>query len=164
MPIQSIKRQRISENTTEFLWCWSSTSGLGARSSLYEYPSETLLKKTKLSFGSSCRLKTASESGKGACVPFPSQSWEPSRLRPVLPVPAATGRGPRFDSQQPHGNLRPSVTPAPANPMSSFNLWRHKACIWCIDVHEGKTPTHMRKTHLNLGANLNFAIFALQAT
>lgn len=47
-------------------------------------------------------------------------------------------KGPRFNSQQLHGDSRPSVTPVPGHPIPLLTS-TGTASTWCMDMHAGKT-------------------------
>ena len=42
----------------------------------------------------------------------------------------------RFNSQQPHSDLQPSITPVPEDLMPSSDLCEHQACMWYSHIHE----------------------------
>jgi hypothetical protein len=41
--------------------------------------------------------------------------------------------------EHPHSSSQLSVTPVPGHPMSSYDLHRYQACIWCTYMYTGKT-------------------------
>lgn len=50
-----------------------------------------------------------------------------------------------FDTQHPHGHSQPTVTPVPEEPTTASELFRHQAYMWHIDIHAGKTLTHIKE-------------------
>ena len=68
--------------------------------------------------------KRISESGAG----------EMALSRPQIPYPGS------------HGSSQPSITPVPGDLMLSSDLCGYQACMWCTDIHAGKTFTYMTKS------------------
>lgn len=51
---------------------------------------------------------------------------------------------PSFDSQGPHSGSVGIINSVSGDVTPSSGLIRYKPCMWCIGMHLGKTPMHIR--------------------
>ena len=65
----------------------------------------------------------------------PGSSQTAQRLRST----GCSSRGPRFNSQHPHGSSQVSVTPVPGDLIPSSGLHGHQAHTWCTYIHVDRT-------------------------
>lgn len=71
------------------------------------------------------------------------KTWELERWT------SAFSRGPKLDSQHPHGSSRPTVILLPVYSVSSSGLCKHQTCTWYTDILSQNTLTHTKKFKTN---------------
>jgi hypothetical protein len=62
-----------------------------------------------------------------------------------------SSRGPRLNSQHPHGGLQLTVTPVLGDLILYSGLCRHCVCTLCTEVYASKTHIHIKKLKILLG-------------
>lgn len=70
-----------------------------------------------------------------------------------------SSRIPLFDSQHPHSQSTPSVTPVL---QTCFSLHTQQSHLWPTDAHEGKAPIICKYYKIIINTNNNKNCFAIQ--